>query len=119
MASKKRLAEMKMPEKKKLKLDELAGHDEGSPEEESLESPEEEAQEPDAQELDSASAPEDSMEMPPEHEAPAGADDQLAQASDDDLMAEIQKRGLLKQLEEQDQNSQGDQPREEDQSMYS
>lgn len=79
-----KLDNLKMPERKK-KLSEMDMKDmspaEGSPEEEASESPEEEAKEGDMGE-------------------PANPAD-LEMISDDDLLAEIKKRGLMAKLEGQ------------------
>lgn len=83
----KKLAKMKMPERKDEKIDlmDLSAPEEGSPEEEAQESPEEEQQEMDMGE----EAPE-KMKQPSQD---------LEQASDEDLLAEIRKRGLMKELQ--------------------
>lgn len=83
MSSKKdsKLNKLQMPKKRQddMEMDDmLAAEDEGSPEEEASESPEEEAQEDD---------------MGAEKASP------LADVSDDDLLAEIKKRGLSSELE--------------------
>lgn len=91
-----KLKQMKMPMGKKSDAEDMKKSlMEGSPEEESSESPEEASAEGD----DMSSLPE------PMHgdEAPADAS-KLESVSDDDLMAEIKKRGLLSQLEHGDQS---------------
>jgi hypothetical protein len=72
-----KLDKLKMPEKKPM-MNESADAEEGSPEEEANESPEEEAQEQD--------------------EGKGDASDELKMVSDDDLMAEMKKRGLMAKM---------------------
>lgn len=73
------LKKLKMPKPKSMETDELDMTE--SPEEEAAESPEEEGAEIEAEE--SAEHPE------------------LAKASDEDLLAEVKKRGLMAQLEKE------------------
>lgn len=95
-----KLSKLKMPMKRK-ELD-LSSLDEGSPEEEASESPDEEAAE--APEKEHAE-----MEMGTEEES---HNPQLDDVSDEELMAELKKRGLMSKLEE------GGDDKELDQSMY-
>lgn len=76
------LKKLKMPKPKAIETDELDMAMEESPEEEAAESPEEEAAE---------SPEEEKKEHPGELEA----------VSDEDLLAEVKKRGLLSQLEKE------------------
>lgn len=88
MRSESKLKKMKMPG-----MEDMHEHmdmEEGSPEEEAAESPDEEQAEQDQGEGDKGE----------QHKS-----DELAQYSDDDLMAEIKKRGLEKQLEDSDSDS--------------
>jgi hypothetical protein len=76
------LKKMKMPKPKEFDVSEL------DMEESDVESPEYEASEPQEEEMDE-SAEKESDEQPSE----------LEQVSDEDLLAEVKKRGLLSQLE--------------------
>jgi hypothetical protein len=104
-----KLSKLSMPTKRKA-IDMAAlkdgPADEGSPEEEASESPEEEASEDDGSD-GAEGAPDDA----------AGDDSHLAAVSDDELMAEIKKRGLAAKLMEH-----GDAPAKDDsmgpQDMY-
>lgn len=84
-----KLGKLKMPKREEVNLDELDLGPE-SAEEEAAESPEEEAAE---------SPEEESAEHPGE----------LAKVSDEDLLAEVKKRGLMSQLE----GEVGEEPSEE------
>lgn len=83
------LAKLKMPPKRMEKPSEDEGvddlDDEGSPDEEALESPDEEKAEGEE------------------------ASHDLTDVSDDDLMAEVKKRGLLKGQDDQSDSEDGDQ----------
>lgn len=101
-----KLAKLRMPMKRK-------GMDlgaEGSPGEEAAESPEEEKQEQDAGMGD------DSMDQAPDDQTADGHNDALTSVSDDDLLAEIKKRGLMSQLDKG--SAAMDKGGESDQSMY-
>lgn len=98
----KKLGKLKMPGKREelpMPKDEASDLEEGSPEEESLESPDEEAAELDA------GAPEDNQ-----------PNDQLDSISDDELLAEIKKRGLMSKLADK---GEAEADSGDDQSMYS
>ena len=87
----KKLKAMKMPEKRMNEKDMEMPMDEDMPEEEMEETPEEEKNESHEEQMKEM---EDGTEMHPNTAA--------SQLSDDDLMAEIKKRGLLKELEKDD-----------------
>lgn len=113
MKSKSKLGKLKMPMDHGMDLsdlhdDESSEHDasEGSPEEEASESPEEEQAEQDAGEGDEAGS---------EHQA------YLDKCSDDDLMAEVRKRGLMAELQKGEQapeHDMEDSGKEKDHGMY-
>lgn len=94
----KKLGKLKMPGKRdelEMPADEMdASMEEGSPEEEASESPEEAAAEGDD----------------------SSAGQELAHLSDDDLLAEIKKRGLMSKLQDKGEQEADD---GSDQSMYS
>lgn len=98
----KKLGKLKMPSKRPemdlsdLSSDDSSEQDEGSPEEEASESPDEEAAEDSGKDGDGSDA--------------------LKAVSDDELMAEIKKRGLLSKLEKGGDS--GDDSSDGDQSMY-
>lgn len=97
---KKKLAGLKMPAKKELDVSELE-KDEGSPEEEAAESPSEEASE-DSSGLE-GSEEDMGMDIDGDQEAGESADHKqmadLESCSDEDLLSEIKKRGLLSKLQ--------------------
>lgn len=76
------LKKLKMPKPKEMETDELDLPMEESPEEEAAESPEEEG-----------------MESPEEEKAEHPGE--LEKVSDEDLLAEVKKRGLMSQLEKE------------------
>lgn len=83
-----KLGKLKMPKREEINLDELdMGDKEESPEEEAAESPEEEKMEDESAEKHT---------------------DELKSVSDEDLLAEVKKRGLMSQLEKEtgDESSQ-------------
>jgi hypothetical protein len=87
-----KLDKLKMPEKKPMmSRDEMmAQEDSETPEEEAAESPEEQAQED---------------EMGTEKHAQS---DELTMISDDDLMAEVKKRGLMSKMSPEEEQSEGE-----------
>lgn len=86
-----KLGKLKMPEKKKLSLADLENEDQGTLEaHEKNESPDEEASE--APEME-AKEEEMGLEQDPSKE--------LEMISDDDLLAELKKRGLMGKLDEE------------------
>lgn len=113
---KKRLAKLKMPtsSSKHMDLDELMEQEkQETPEEEAAESPEQQAMEeklgiemhkPDK------SGKEEESEM---GEESTSHGDQLASASDEDLVAEIKKRGLMHQLLSEEQSEPSEEEEEE------
>lgn len=116
--AKKKLGKLSMPSKDASNLDMLGMHDESNPMDASA--PEEGSDEEEANET-------------PDQESAEGDDtassDALTKASDDDLMAEVEKRGLVKKLEEEDAANGSDghpsddmsaeQGSDQDQEMYS
>lgn len=110
----KKLGKMEMPKKRREHMDEMdmseLGLEEGSPEEERAESPEQEHEEMAAGEADAS----DAEAAPEEHSGERPAD--LDTVSDDELMAEIKKRGLMSELAAE---GEGEVQSEPDQEMYS
>lgn len=90
MKKKRSMSDLKMPAKRSSDMSDYSdmGPEEGSPEEEAGESPDEESAEDDQGHGDSSDA--------------------LMKISDDDLMAEVKKRGLMAKLDEHDQHGSPD-----------
>lgn len=111
----KKLEKMRMPSKRQrdeeLDMSSLSDEESDPMEDESMESPEHEGMEED---LGLETDPE-SVEQP--------SNPELERVSDEELMAEIQKRGLLSDMEEsnseEEPSSEGNPPEDDSQDMYS